>query len=218
MQALIHAGAFEIEADGFGHAPAQPLLHRHRKWPVWQDGRAPTGLPGQHPVEECSEERCVVLEDGDDPRGVGAGLVFVHQDVVDGAAERRRLGLTCFARQPHDLLETGPQGRKVGIRPRRAPHGLALGGRPRPGGDEIGGNRIRVEPDPPHLAQVRGLPWVQRRGLRLGRSEIGGGPRMSQHFMQQHAKIRDLLGPGASAARGHHDGHVPVQYADGLLD
>ena len=207
----VEAAVMKVEADPADQLLAQPALRLDRERAFQRQRFGPAVLALDHAPQQIGQEAAQLVEQGVDARRAPARLEFVEQRVVERGAECRGLGLADATHDVQDFGERRQQRLEVGILLRRTPGQLAGRAGPRAGLDEVGRQGTLMHPGAAHLAQVGGLPRVERGpALLRARQEIGH-LRRGDHLVGDHAQRRELVGAIAAGAVGHHGRAIPVQ-------
>ena len=218
MKRGIEPSRGEVESNRLRKAPAQRFLAGYRERSARCTRHRPLGLADQDSLQETRQERCIIVEKGVDLSGLGARLVKIQQSLVRWQIQRRRLGRRGLPDQAEHFGEMREDGGKIIVGPRRPPDRLGFGCRAAQRFDEIGRDRRRMCPLPPHPLQIGGLPVVERQRIGFGTRQRSFHCRLGHQLMRHQLQCRYLFAPRGSPARGHHHRHVPAQHSNGLAE
>jgi hypothetical protein len=214
MLAFIEAAAVEGKPHRLHHFQRELALlggrelagDLHRGTPRLQlDGFV--DQPGQTPADG--------REDGIDLLAAQPGAEFVGECVVRVEVERLAQQAGLVAHQVDDFFQVRREQREIAFLARFAPfHFGARRGFGQPRNDAFrGGDRMVALT--PHLAQIRGLPILERPHIGIGAIQEPGDARRDQQRVSFGFQRRQLFATQVGTAARHHHGRIPTQNARG---
>ncbi len=218
MRRDVEAAVVEVEADAADQLLAQPALRLDGERAFERQRIGLALLAFEHAAQQVGQEAAQLVEQNVDARGASARLELVEQRVVERGAQRRGLGLTDAAHDVQHFGERRQQRLEVGVLLGRAPGQLAgrTGARARL--DEVGRQGALMHPGTAHLAQVGGLPGIERGPALLRACEKIGHLGRGDDLVGDDAQGRELVGAILAGAVRHHGRTIPVQDRRGAAD